>query len=51
MNLPNKLTIFRMILVPIMVVIPFFRNRWEIFRNTNRMDYNRYNFYNSINNR
>ena len=23
MNLPNKLTIFRMILVPIMVVIPF----------------------------
>ena len=24
MNLPNKLTIFRMILVPIMVMIPFF---------------------------
>ena len=23
MNLPNKLTIFRMILVPIMVIIPF----------------------------
>ncbi len=25
MNLPNKLTIFRIILVPIMVIIPFFR--------------------------
>ena len=25
MNLPNKLTIFRIILVPIMVIIPFFQ--------------------------
>ena len=24
MNLPNKLTVFRIILVPIMVIIPFF---------------------------
>lgn len=24
MNLPNKLTIFRILLVPIMVIIPFF---------------------------
>ena len=24
MNLPNKLTIFRIILVPIMAIIPFF---------------------------
>ena len=33
MNLPNKLTIFRMILVPIMVIIPFFGidgNLWGI---------------------
>ncbi len=30
MNLPNKLTIFRMILVPIMVIIPFFGMEQEI---------------------
>ena len=30
MNLPNKLTIFRIILVPIMVVIPFFHIPGEI---------------------
>ena len=33
MNLPNKLTIFRVILVPIMVIIPFFGiegNLWGI---------------------
>ena len=29
MNLPNKLTIFRIILVPIMVVIPFFQIQGE----------------------
>ncbi|MBP3502641.1 MAG: CDP-diacylglycerol--glycerol-3-phosphate 3-phosphatidyltransferase [Clostridia bacterium] len=31
MNLPNKLTIFRMILVPIMVIIPFFSIEGEMF--------------------
>ena len=31
MNLPNKLTIFRIILVPIMVIIPFFTNTKEVF--------------------
>ncbi len=30
MNLPNKLTIFRIILVPIMVIIPFFNIKGEI---------------------
>lgn len=30
MNLPNKLTIFRIILVPIMVIIPFFKIQGEI---------------------
>lgn len=30
MNLPNKLTIFRIILVPIMVLIPFFEIQGEI---------------------
>ena len=29
MNLPNKLTIFRIILVPIMVIIPFFNIRGD----------------------
>lgn len=29
MNLPNKLTIFRIILVPIMVIIPFFQIKGE----------------------
>lgn len=29
MNLPNKLTIFRMILVPVMVIIPFFGIKGE----------------------
>ena len=29
MNLPNKLTIFRIILVPIMVIIPFFNMQGE----------------------
>ena len=31
MNLPNKLTIFRIVLVPIMVVIPFLNIQGEIF--------------------
>ncbi len=31
MNLPNKLTIFRIILVPIMVIIPFFNIPGEIY--------------------
>lgn len=31
MNLPNKLTIFRIILVPIMVVIPFFNIPAELW--------------------
>lgn len=31
MNLPNKLTIFRIILVPVMVVIPFFHIPGEFF--------------------
>ena len=31
MNLPNKLTIFRIILVPIMVIIPFFNIDGEMF--------------------
>lgn len=31
MNLPNKLTIFRIILVPIMVIIPFFHIPGEIW--------------------
>ncbi len=31
MNLPNKLTIFRIILVPIMVIIPFFGIQGEIW--------------------
>ena len=45
MNLPNKLTIFRMILVPIMVIIPFlgiegrFSEISEGYRNT-REEYN-----------
>ncbi len=30
MNLPNKLTIFRVILVPIMVIIPFLGIKGEI---------------------
>ena len=30
MNLPNKLTIFRIILVPIMVIVPFFNIQGEI---------------------
>ncbi len=30
MNLPNKLTIFRIILVPIMVIIPFFNIQGEV---------------------
>ncbi len=30
MNLPNKLTIFRMILVPIMVIIPFLNIQGEV---------------------
>ena len=30
MNLPNKLTIFRVILVPIMVIIPFLGIQGEI---------------------
>ena len=32
MNLPNKLTIFRVVLVPIMVIIPFLGIQGEIFR-------------------
>lgn len=35
MNLPNKLTIIRIILVPIMVIIPFFNIQVEILRNSN----------------
>lgn len=31
MNLPNKLTIFRIILVPIMVIIPFFGIKSQVF--------------------
>lgn len=31
MNLPNKLTIFRIVLVPIMVIVPFFGIEGEIF--------------------
>ncbi len=31
MNLPNKLTIFRMILVPIMVIIPFLGVKGDLF--------------------
>ena len=31
MNLPNKLTIFRIILVPIMVIIPFLGIKGRIF--------------------
>ena len=31
MNLPNKLTIFRLILVPIMVIVPFFGMTGEVF--------------------
>ena len=31
MNLPNKLTIFRIVLVPIMVIVPFFGILGEIF--------------------
>jgi len=31
MNLPNKLTIFRIILVPIMIIIPFFNIQGEVF--------------------
>ena len=31
MNLPNKLTIFRIILVPVMVIIPFFNIQGEFF--------------------
>ena len=31
MNLPNKLTIFRIILVPIMVIIPYLHIQGEIF--------------------
>lgn len=31
MNLPNKLTIFRMILVPIMVIIPYLNIQGEVF--------------------
>ena len=30
MNLPNKLTIFRILLVPVMVIIPFFNISGEI---------------------
>ena len=30
MNLPNKLTILRTILVPIMVIIPFFNIQGEV---------------------
>ena len=29
MNLPNKLTIFRIFLVPLMVIIPFFNIQGE----------------------
>jgi len=32
MNLPNKLTIFRIILVPIMVIIPYFNIQGEVLR-------------------
>ena len=31
MNLPNKLTIFRIILVPIMLIIPFFNIQGDLF--------------------
>lgn len=31
MNLPNKLTVLRIILVPIMIIIPFFNIKGEIF--------------------
>ena len=31
MNLPNKLTVFRIILVPIMVLIPYFNIQGEVF--------------------
>ena len=31
MNLPNKLTIFRIVLVPIMVIIPFLKIPGDIF--------------------
>ncbi len=30
MNLPNKLTIFRIILVPVMVIVPFFNIKGEV---------------------
>ena len=31
MNLPNKLTVFRIMLVPIMVIIPFLNIQGEVF--------------------
>lgn len=35
MNLPNKLTVFRILLVPVMVIIPFFNiprgNTWNTY--------------------
>lgn len=55
MNLPNKLTVFRMILVIIMMIVPIVdslvRNNRRIFKCTSLILDNEYNFYNSINNR
>ena len=50
MNLPNKLTILRIILVPIMVIIPFLGikgNLWD----TNYIFASGFNIYNSSYNR
>ena len=41
MNLPNKLTIFRIILVPIMVIIPFLGIDGKFSGIPSRMDNNR----------
>ena len=49
MNLPNKLTVFRIILVPIMVIIPYLPINGEFIRNTNIIFNYGFNFYNSIN--
>ncbi len=55
MNLPNKLTVFRMILVIIMMMVPIVdsltRNNRRVLKSANFILDNEYNFYNSINNR
>ena len=48
MNLANKLTIFRIFLVPIMVVIPFFNISGEMFGIPYSIYNNRCNLYNCI---